>query len=511
MNANVYGLFASRFLQEPSRTCIETESGKVYTYADVERETARYARFFTELGLAPGDRVASQVEKSPEALFVYLATVRAGLVYLPLNTAYQRVEIEYFLQNAEPAILLCTPATLHSARRLAAAAGTPRVYTIDEDGGGTLRDAMYRTPAEFAAVPTRADDLAAILYTSGTTGRPKGAMLTHGNLASNALTLLDHWGFTSTDVLVHALPLFHIHGLFVAANLGLLSSSKMYFLRRFDAHRTIEYLSRATVFMGVPTYYVRLLAESGLTRGACRSMRLFISGSAPLLAETFDAFRERTAHTILERYGMSETGMNTSNPLHGERIGGTVGAALPGISVRVVNDFDNVAPIDTIGHVQVKGPNVFKGYWRMPEKTHTEFAPDGYFRTGDLGKVDARGYLTIVGRSKDMVITGGYNVYPKEVEALIDEMPGVVESAVIGIRHPDFGEAVTAVIVREAGAAITETDVIQRLKRDIANYKVPKCVYFVDDLPRNTMGKVQKNILRERYDPTAGARADQGQ
>jgi malonyl-CoA/methylmalonyl-CoA synthetase len=510
MNANVYGLLASRFAHDPSRACIETEAGKLYTYADVERATARFARFFTELGLSAGDRVAAQVEKSPEALFVYLGAVRAGLVYLPLNTAYQRAEVEYFLKDAEPAILVCTPAALQSARRLAAAAGTRRVYTLDENGGGSLLDAMYHTPAEFAAVPTRADDLAAILYTSGTTGRSKGAMLTHGNLASNALALLDYWGFTPSDVLLHALPLFHIHGLFVAANLCLLSASKMVFLKKFDAKQALEYLPRSTVFMGVPTYYTRLLGESGLTRDACRGMRLFISGSAPLLRETFLAFRERTGHTILERYGMSETGMNTSNPLHGERIDGTVGPALPGISVRVADDDDKALPVDTIGHVQVKGPNVFKGYWRMLEKTRVEFTTEGYFRTGDMGKLDVRRYLTIVGRSKDMIITGGYNVYPKEIETLIDEMAGVVESAVIGVPHPDFGEAVTAVVVKKPGATLTEADVIQRLKSDIANYKVPKRVYFVDDLPRNAMGKVQKNFLRERYHTAADARSDKG-
>jgi malonyl-CoA/methylmalonyl-CoA synthetase len=498
-SANIYGLLASRFGRDLSRPCLETETGRVYSYADVEQETARLARFFSELGLAPGERVAAQVEKSPQALFVYLAAVRAGLVYLPLNTAYQRAEVKYFLDDAEPALFVCTPSSLPLARDLAAGRGTRHIHSLDENGGGTLVDAARGTSAQFDAAPTKTDDVAAILYTSGTTGRSKGAMLTHGNLTSNALTLLDGWGFTPSDVLLHTLPLFHIHGLFVAANLNLLNGGKMYFLKKFDARQTLDYLPRSTVFMGVPTYYTRLLAEPALTRAACRRVRLFVSGSAPLLAETFGAFRERSGHTILERYGMSETGMNTSNPLRGERLAGTVGPALPGVSIRVVDDHDRALAPDAVGHIQVRGPNVFAGYWRMPEKTRDEFTADGYFRTGDVGKLDARGYLTIVGRSKDVVITGGYNVYPKEVETVIDEMPGVIESAVIGVPHPDFGEAVTAVVVRAPGATLTETEVLRQLRDGIANYKVPKRVYFVDELPRNAMGKVQKNILRQRF------------
>ena len=499
MTANAYHVFAARFMQDLARPCIEAESGRVYSYAEVESTSARLARFFSELGLTKGERVAVQVEKSPEALFVYLAVVRAGLVYLPLNTAYQRGEMEYFLKDAEPALLICAPSSLDTLRPLAQAAGTQHVYTLDESGGGTLLEVCRNTRDTFDTAAATADDLAAILYTSGTTGRSKGAMLTHGNLTSNAITLHSYWGFRESDVLLHALPIFHVHGLFVASNVCLLNASKMYFLRKFDAKQVLAYLPRATVFMGVPTYYTRLLAEPGLSRSVCGGMRLFISGSAPLLAETFASFRDRTGHTILERYGMSETGMNTSNPLQGDRIAGTVGMPLPGVSVRVVDDADAPVAAEAIGHIQVKGPNVFKGYWRMPEKTRAEFTDDGYFRTGDMGKYDANGYLTIVGRSKDLVITGGYNVYPKEIETLIDEMPEVSESAVVGVPHPDFGEAVTAVVVRRPDAALSEADVIDRLKGEIANYKVPKHVYFVDELPRNTMGKVQKNALRERY------------
>lgn len=499
MNANIYSIFAARFAADPSRPCLETESGRLYSYGDIERETARLARFFSDLGMAKGERIAVQVEKSAEALFVYLAAVRAGLVYLPLNTAYQRGEIEYFLRDAEPAVLICNPAALAQMQKLAAKAGTRHVYTLDENGAGTIAEASRRMPEAFDTVPMNADDLAALLYTSGTTGRSKGAMLTHGNLASNAMALYDAWGFSSSDVLLHALPIFHVHGLFVAAGLALYSGSKMLFLKKFDTPQVLTYLPRATVFMGVPTYYTRLLAEPRLTRQTCRNMRLFVSGSAPLLKETFESFRDRTGHTILERYGMSETNMNTSNPLDGERIAGTVGVPLPGVSVRVVDDNDKPVPPQTVGHIQIKGPNVFKGYWRMPEKTREEFTADGYFRTGDMGMFGANGYLAIVGRSKDMVITGGYNVYPKEIETLIDEMPEVVESAVVGVPHPDFGEAVTAVVVKRAEANLSEPDVIDRLKEQIANYKIPKRVHFVDHLPRNTMGKVQKNVLRERY------------
>jgi malonyl-CoA/methylmalonyl-CoA synthetase len=497
---NIYGIFAQRFLRNAQQTCIETEGGKQYSYAEVEQETARMARFFVSLGANKGDRLAAQVEKSPEALFVYLAAVRAGLVYLPLNTAYQRGEMEYFLGDAQPAIVVCRPQGQEMISSLAQASGCQHVFTLDENGGGSLMEATRHVAAEFATVQVDENDLAAILYTSGTTGRSKGAMLSHKNLAANVRVLHSYWGFKADDVLLHTLPIFHIHGLFVASNLNLYNGSKMFFMRKFDSTQAIDYIKKSTIFMGVPTYYVRLLTEQKFDQNVCRNMRLFVSGSAPLLQETFESFKQKTGHTILERYGMSETGMNTSNPLNGERKGGTVGLPLPGTQLRIADENNAPLPAGEIGDIQVKGDNVFSGYWRMPEKTREEFTADGYFKTGDVGKMDEQGYVSIVGRSKDLVISGGYNVYPKEIEELIDAMQGVVESAVIGVPHPDFGEAVTAVVVKKKDAdELTDTSIIQALKKEIANYKVPKKVFFVDDLPRNAMGKVQKNVLRETY------------
>ncbi|MGB8339403.1 MAG: malonyl-CoA synthase [Burkholderiales bacterium] len=500
MNLNIYALFAERFMRNPAQVGIETETGKTYSYADVERETAKLANLFTSIGAQKGDRVAAQVEKSAEALFVYLAVVRAGLVYLPLNVAYQRGEMEYFLGDAQPVITVCRPQSLAVTQTLAHVAGCKHVFTLDENSGGTLMHAVRSFSTKFQTVPVDENDLAAILYTSGTTGRSKGAMLSHKNLASNVRVLHSFWGFKLNDVLLHTLPIFHIHGLFVAANLNLYNGSRMFFLKKFDTLQIIDYIEKSTIFMGVPTYYVRLLTEKKFDKTLCRNMRLFVSGSAPLLQETFDSFKQKTGHTILERYGMSETGMNTSNPLNGECKGGTVGFPLPGTHLRIADDKHAPLPANQIGGIEVKGDNVFSGYWRMLEKTREEFTADGYFKTGDVGKMDEQGYVSIVGRSKDLVISGGYNVYPKEVEKLIDAMPGVVESAVIGVPHPDFGEAVTAVVVKKKDAnGLTEVSIIQALKKEIANYKVPKKVFFVDDLPRNAMGKVQKNVLRETY------------
>ena len=477
---------------------MQLESGHIHTYADIDRESARLASFLRGLGIAKGARVAVQVEKSAATIWLYLAVLRAGFVYLPLNTAYQRAELEYFLRDAEPAVVVCAPPMKDLFDELARTTGLRHIYTLDENGGGSLLQASRATPANFETVEVGDDDLAAIVYTSGTTGRAKGAMLTHRNLSSNAQTLHAYWGFRQSDVLLHALPLFHVHGLFVATNVCLLNAGKMILLPKFDAERVITYLPSSTVFMGVPTYYTRLLAQPRFDRNACRNMRLFTSGSAPLLNETFESFQSRSGHTILERYGMTETGMNTSNPLDGPRVAGSVGLPLPGVSVRVTDEHDNPLPPETIGAIQVKGPNVFRGYWRLPDKTREEFTADGYFRTGDVGKFDRAGYLSIIGRSKDLVITGGYNVYPKEIELLIDQMPEVLESAVVGVPHPDFGEAVTAVVVTKPGASIAAEEIIDRLKREIANYKVPKRVKFTDDLPRNAMGKVQKNILRDQ-------------
>ncbi len=502
-NANLYALFRSRFPTDLDACWPETDDGHYYSWRDLERGSAKIANLLASLKLPAGSRVAAQVEKSPEALMLYLATVRAGLVYLPLNTAYRAAEIEYFIGNAAPAVVVCAPLSFGWVAQLAFKAGVQHVYTLDEprDGrnSGSLLSRAVHCADSFDTVHSDADDLAAILYTSGTTGRSKGAMLTHGNLASNICTLHEAWQWQPGDVLLHALPLFHIHGLFVAAHGALYNGSKMIFLPKFDSSAVVRQLPRSSVFMGVPTYYVRLLSDPAFTREVCAGMRLFVSGSAPLLTETFGQFAERTGHTILERYGMSETAMLTSNPFEGERRAGTVGPALPGVSVRVVNGAGEPCAVGEIGDIQVKGPNVFKGYWQMPEKTAEEFTADGYFRTGDVGRFDADGYLSIVGRSKDLIISGGYNVYPKEIESVIDELPGVLESAVIGVPHPDFGEAVTAVVVARDGATLSETAIIGELKSRIANFKVPKRVHVVAELPRNTMGKVQKNLLRERF------------
>lgn len=501
-NENLFEILRSGFPADPEAPCLLLPGNAVLTYGDLERETSQIAHALVSLGVRPGDRVAVQVKKSPAALFLYLACLRAGAVYLPLNDAYQRHELEYFLADATPRLFVCQPQMRVLADELAAKAAVSHVLELDEAGKGSLMQLAGQQPESFATVSRAKDDLAAILYTSGTTGRSKGAMLTHGNLAANARVLHAYWYFRPGDVLLHMLPIYHVHGLFVAIHCALLNGSPMLFEPRFDAARVMELLPKATVFMGVPTYYVRLLAEPGFDREFCARMRLFISGSAPLLKETFDDFRLRTGHTILERYGMTEGGMFSSNPYEGERRGSTVGFPLPGTDIRVVDDNGTALPAGEIGNIQVKGENVFAGYWQMPEKTNEEFTVDGFFKTGDMGQWDSEGYLSIIGRSKDLIITGGLNVYPKEIEEMIDEMPGVVETAVIGLPHPDFGEAVTAVVVRQknaAGDALGEAGIIGRLKDVLAAFKIPKQVHFIDDLPRNAMGKVQKNVLRQRY------------
>ncbi|MGY0194455.1 malonate--CoA ligase [Leptothrix sp. BB-4] len=501
-NANLFAALRAAFPADLDAAAIETDTGLVYSWRDLDRASAMLANLLASLDIPAGSRVAAHTEKSVEALLLYLATLRAGFVYLPLNTAYQQAELAYFIGNAEPAVVVCTSRNFPWLSKLAFQQGVAHVFTLDDDRTGTLLERASHFPDVHEPARRRADDLAAILYTSGTTGRSKGAMLSHGNLLSNAQVLKAHWDWQPGDVLIHALPIFHVHGLFVASHGALLNGSKMLWLGKFDPRAVIERLPRATVFMGVPTLYVRLLQEGGLTRSACAGMRLFISGSAPLLIETFRDWQDRTGHVILERYGMSETVMLTSNPCRasdGERVGGTVGPALPGVGVRVVDDAGAALPADEIGHVQVRGPNVFGGYWRMPEKTAEEFTADGWFRTGDVGRFDARGYLTIVGRSKDLIISGGYNVYPAEIEGYLNDMPGVAESAVIGVPHPDFGEGVVAVIVPKAGAALQADALVATLKSQIANYKVPKRAFVVADLPRNAMGKVQKNLLREQH------------
>lgn len=482
---------------DPARLAIETADGGRLSYGDLRAATGRMANALVAAGVRPGDRVAVQVEKSVEALVLYLACLRAGMVYLPLNTAYTPAELSYFVGDAEPALVVCDPARLDATTALA---GAVAARTLDARGQGSLTEAAAGQPEEFATVARGPDDLAAILYTSGTTGRSKGAMLTQENLLSNARVLQSEWRFGPDDVLLHALPIFHTHGLFVACNLVLLSGASMVLLPRFDPADVLARLPAATVMMGVPTFYTRLLGQEGLTPEACRTIRLFVSGSAPLLAETHRAWEERTGHRILERYGMTETGMLTSNPYDGDRVAGTVGFPLPGVALRIADPATG-APLtdDGIGAIEVRGPNVFKGYWRMPEKTAAEFRPDGFFITGDLGRVDGRGYVHIVGRGKDLIISGGFNVYPKEVEGEIDELPGVLESAVIGIPHPDFGEAVVAVVVADGTAPVTEATVAAALKDRLARYKQPKRVVVVDELPRNSMGKVQKAQLRDAH------------
>jgi malonyl-CoA/methylmalonyl-CoA synthetase len=505
-NGNLFAALRAAFPKALDSIAVETDNGLFYSWRDLDRATAMMANLLASLDLPVGSRIAVQVEKSVEAMVLYLATLRAGFVFLPLNTAYQSAEIEYFIGNAEPAVVVCTSNNFGWVSKIAFRVGTHYVFTLNDDRTGSLLDRAAHCSDQHLAAIKGADDLAAILYTSGTTGRSKGAMLTHGNMLSNAQVLKDYWGWRSEgeggDVLIHALPIFHVHGLFVAIHGALLNGSKMIWLAKFDPKLVIQKMSEATVFMGVPTLYVRLLAEPGLNKDAARHMRLFIAGSAPLLIETFNAWQVKTGHTILERYGMSETVMLTSNPYlksQGERRGGTVGFPLPSVSLRIEDDVGHVVAIGEIGNIQVKGSNVFKGYWRMPEKTAEEFTSDGYFKTGDVGKIDALGYVTIVGRSKDLIISGGYNVYPAEIEGYINELPGVTESAVIGIPHADFGEVGVAVVIAKQGVLLDPAEIIGKLKSTLANFKVPKQCFVVDSLPRNSMGKVLKNVLRAQY------------
>jgi malonyl-CoA/methylmalonyl-CoA synthetase len=499
MSDSLFERIRAAMPDDPATPLLETAE-RTYGYGDLDRRSSAIGHALRAQGVGKGDRVAVQAEKSPQAIFLYLACLRIGAVYLPLNTAYTLSELDYFFSDAEPRVIVCDPARQREVRGLTGARRAT-VLTLDAAGQGSLIDAATDR-GDLAPVPCDPDDLAALLYTSGTTGRSKGAMLTHRNLVSNALALRETWGFTGADVLLHVLPVYHTHGLFVATNTVLLAGARMIFLPRFDPYAVIPALSRATVMMGVPTYYARLLARADFTADAARSIRVFISGSAPLLEETFGAFEARTGHRILERYGMTETGMNTSNPLHGERRAGTVGLPLPGVEVRVAGEDGTPLARGEAGILEVRGPNVFKGYWRMPEKTAEELREDGFFITGDVGVISEDGYVSIVGRAKDLVISGGLNVYPKEVESLIDRLPGVVESAVIGLPHPDFGEAVTAVVVRHPDAGITEIDIITAARAELAGFKVPKMVLFVETLPRNTMGKVQKNLLRADYGDT---------
>ncbi len=498
----MYQLLRSGFPDDRSLPALVWKSSN-YSFADLEASAGRYANFLMGLNLQKGDRVAVQVNKSPENLFLYLACLRAGFVYLPLNTAYKPAEVEYFISNAEPAVVVCDPANLTSMELLSSnQPAAPLVFTMDENGDGTLQASARESRVDHATTTSSKSDIAVILYTSGTTGKPKGAMITHGNLISNALTLHRAWGWRAGDVMLNALPIFHVHGLFLGCHLPLMNGSRIIFLPRFDAQAVIGQLPYATVYMGVPTHYTRLLASDALTPAVCNQMRLFTSGSAPLLEKTFHEFEARTGHTILERYGMTETGMNTSNPLLGERRAGTVGLALEGVAARIVDDQGNAVQTGMTGQLEVKGENVFPGYWRMPEKTAEEFTADGFFKTGDLASIDQDHYISIVGRGKDLIITGGLNVYPKEIEIALDKIDGIRESAVIGLPDADFGEAVTAIVVAGPGQESLDPEAIKRtLQQQLANFKVPKHVFFMDELPRNTMGKVQKNLLREKFVP----------
>jgi malonyl-CoA/methylmalonyl-CoA synthetase len=504
-NHNLYAVLRAGFPADLDATAVETcdtAAPLYYTWRDLERGSARIANLLDGLDIPAGSRIAVHADKSVEAVMLYLAVLRAGHVYLPLNTAYQAAELDYFIGNAEPAVMVCAKRNFAWISRCAFAAGVNNVLTLDADRSGSLLERAAFMADEHAVVESSADDLAAILYTSGTTGRSKGAMLTHGNLASNAQVLKSYWGWTEGDVLIHALPIFHVHGLFVAIHGALLAGSKMLWFEKFDPRATIREMARATVMMGVPTLYVRMLAEPSLTQQAASRMRVFIAGSAPLLPETFEAWRERTGHTLVERYGMSETVMLASNPFHakdGPRIAGTVGKALPGVQLRIHDDKGQPCRSGEVGQIEVKGPNVFKGYWRMPEKTAEEFTADLWFKTGDVGKLDEQGVLSIVGRSKDLIISGGYNVYPAEIEGYLNEQPGVAESAVVGVPHRDFGEGVIAVVVPKPGAALDAAALVSAMKDKIAAFKVPKRVFIEPDLPRNAMGKVQKNLLRDLH------------
>ncbi len=496
MADSLYATLAHGFPADPASVFLTTPGGVRLSYGELDRMTARLARRLTQGGARPGDRLLAQVEKSPEAVLVYLACLRAGIIYVPLNPAYTADEVRYFVDDAEPRVVVSGP----DLPLLAEGARTgARALSLGSAGQGSLMDELDQGGPEYVAPAPRSGDTAAILYTSGTTGRPKGAQMTQENLASNARALHRLWGFGPGDTLLHALPIFHTHGLFVAINTTLLNGTGMIFLPRFDADEVIRHLPHATVLMGVPTFYVRLAAHPGFDAAACRNIRLLISGSAPLTVETFAAVHRRTGHTILERYGMTETGMLTSNPLTGERVPGSVGPPLPGVTVRVHDDGGRPLPAGEVGHIEVTGPNVFKSYWRRPDKTREEFTADGFFRTGDVGLIDGAGYVHIVGRSKDLIISGGFNVYPREIEGVIDAIPGVQEAAVIGVPHPDFGEAVVAVVIAKPGAHLDPETIAVQARAKLANYKAPKAVRIVEQIPRNAMGKVEKAKLREQY------------
>lgn len=483
--------------QDNHSTFLECDDGTVQSYADFLKRAAQIAHALVAAGLTPGDRVVVQAPKTRETIALYAATIRAGGVYLPLNNAYTFDEVSYFVGDAKPSVIVCDPKDQEDLSKLASTHDATLLTLGLTDG--TLSEAADRQPTEFATASRGADDLAALLYTSGTTGRSKGAMLSHKNLLSNAEVLKDLWRISKDDRLVHALPIFHTHGLFVALNTSLLAGTHVRLMEKFDLDVLLAEIAKSTLLMGVPTFYTRLLSAASFDRDLCANMRLFISGSAPLLAETHQAFEARTGHRILERYGMTETNMITSNPYDGGRIAGTVGYALPGTEVKIT-DAENGAtlPDGDIGIIEVRGDNVFQGYWNMPEKTAEELRSDGFFITGDLAIKDPEGRVSIVGRAKDLIIAGGYNIYPKEIEDALNDLDGIDESAVFGVPHPDFGESVIAAVV-PIGDDLDIEKVKAKMAKKLARFKLPRAYVVLDELPRNTMGKVQKNVLRAEH------------
>lgn len=478
---------------------LETDDGAILTYAEFVTLVAKTANVLVAAGMKPGDRVMVQAPKLAQTLALYSATLQAGGVYLPLNTAYTADEMQYFIGDASPSVIVCETASVDALSPVAETCGA-RILTLDSDGWGSLTEQVSNASDTFQTVPRGPEDLAALLYTSGTTGRSKGAMLTHGNILSNAEVLTDLWQIANQDRLIHALPIFHTHGLFVAMNTAMIAGAQVRLMQKFDVDTVLSNLPEATLMMGVPTFYTRLLSDPRFTKQACANMRLFTSGSAPLLAETHIEFEQRTGHRILERYGMTETNMNTSNPYSGERRAGTVGFPLPGTEVRITapNSLET-APDGEVGMIEVRGPNVFAGYWNLPEKTAEELREDGFFITGDLGIIDADGYVHIVGRQKDLIISGGYNIYPKEIEAVLNDIEGVFETAAFGVPHADFGETVVVAVVLESGAEVPESVFADTVAKKLARFKHPRRYELLPELPRNTMGKVQKNLLRDRF------------
>ncbi len=498
MNGNLYCQFLLN--KENYQPLIHSEDGTIWHYNTIDEQVARYCHYFNKLGMRPGDRLIQQTEKSIDALLVYLSALRCGIIYIPLNPAFKKEELAYFITDAEPTLIVCTPNNRQTIATLLQNANLKSyIETLAVDGEGSLQQQIQSMPTTFTTQYCQLDDIAAILYTSGTTGRPKGAMLSHGNLIANGQALKQCWGFTADDNLLHVLPIFHCHGLFFACHCVLLSGASMIMLDKFNVEQIIRYLPESSVMMGVPTYYTRLLADNRFTKALTHQMRLFTSGSAPLTEKVFHQFNQRIGQKILERYGMTETGINCSNPLKGERIAGSVGKALPPTQLRLVNDDGQPVPSNQPGHIEVKGPALFKGYWRNPQKSSAAMTPDGFFRSGDIGKLNNQGILQIIGRNNDMIISGGMNVYPKEVETVIDSLDGVAESAVIGLPHSDFGEAVTAIIVTSPGRRLAAAAILKEIKKGLANYKIPKKIIFVNQLPRNSMSKIQKQQLKKTY------------